>query len=253
MSKVLVERTGSVAILTLNDPDKRNILSLELCRSLSAAVKAAEQDADVKAIVVTGAAPAFCAGADLDDLDAASRGDTENVHAVYQSFMDVANCTLPTIAAVNGAAVGAGLNLALACDTRIASETALFDTRFLKIGLHPGGGHSWMLLRAVGWAQATRLLLLAQQMRTQEALSIGLVQQVVAPDALLDSAIALAQSADRLPRELIVATKASMRVSACATHADSFAHETEQQMLSLSRPPFRELVDRLRASIEAKG
>lgn len=252
MSQVSIRRIGAVAVLTLEDGRRRNILSPALCRSLSAAVAEVQADPDAKAIVVTGAAPAFCAGADLDDLKAAAAGETDNLHAVYQSFLAVADCPLPTIAAVNGAAVGAGLNLALACDLRIAAEAAVFDTRFLKIGLHPGGGHGWLLLRAVGWPEATRLLLLGQAVDAAEALRIGLVQRVAPAGALLDEAIALARGADALPRELIVATKASLRVAAASDHPASFAHETGEQLASLTRAPFQDLVARLQATIAAR-
>ena len=249
MSLIEVRRHGSTALFKLNDPERRNILSPALCRALSAAVREASTVPEVKAIVITGTAPAFCAGADLADLQAARGGETAALHAVYQSFLDVADSPLPTIAAVNGAAIGAGMNLALACDLRIASEDALFDTRFLKIGLHPGGGHSWMLLRALGWAQASRLLLLAASVGAEEAKEIGLVQQVTAPDALVDAALALTARAEALPRDLIVRTKQSMRLAATSDHRAAFAHETEQQLHSLNEPPFIELVQRLQASI----
>ena len=252
MSLIRIGRKATVAILTLDDPKRRNILSPELCRDLSTAVAAANADESVKAIVITGAAPAFCAGADLDDLQAAARGETDALHAVYQSFMDVAESALPTIAAVNGAAIGAGLNLALACDMRIAGADALFDTRFLKIGLHPGGGHGWMLLRAVGWAQATRLLLLASAVHAEEAREIGLVQRVVPADDLVETAVALADRSAALPRDLLIRTKASLRLAAQADHRATFDHEAREQMQSLHEPPFIALVQRLQATIAAR-
>ncbi len=252
MSLVQATRRGSVMLLKLDDPKRRNVLTPALCRALSTAVAQANADDRVRAIVITGAAPAFCAGADLDDLQAAARGDTDALHAVYQSFMDVADSPLPTIAAVNGAAVGAGMNLALACDMRLASEDALFETRFLKIGLHPGGGHGWMLLRAVGWAEATRLLLLAPTVRSAEAREIGLVQRVEPADRLVEAAVELAARTDALPRALIVASKASLRVAARSDHAATFAHEAGAQMASLHQPPFMELVRRLQTSIAAR-
>ena len=251
MSLVQVNRWGATALLTLNDPKRRNILSPALCRELSAAVADANADERLKVIVITGTAPTFCAGADLDDLQAAAAGKTEALHAVYRSFTDVANSSLPTIAAVNGAAVGAGMNLALACDMRVASEDASLDTRFLKIGLHPGGGHSWMLLRAVGWAEATRLLLLGQSVRAAEALAIGLVQRVVPAERLVEAALDWANGAGALPRELVVATKASLRLAAESNHATTFVHEAEAQMHSLHQPPFEELVRRLQISLAA--
>jgi enoyl-CoA hydratase len=252
MTLVQATRRGSTALITLADPKRRNILSPALCHELSAAVAKANADDRVKAIVITGAAPAFCAGADLDDLQAAAGGETDALHAVYQSFTDVANSALPTIAAVNGVAVGAGMNLALACDLRLASEDASFDTRFLKIGLHPGGGHGWMLLRAVGWAQATRLLLLGHSIRAAEAEAIGLVQRVEPTERLVEAALDWADRAKALPRELIVATKASLRLAAASDHATTFAHEADAQMHSLRQPPFIELVGRLQGSIAAR-
>lgn len=252
MSLVHVRHEGAAAILTLDDPKRRNILSVALCRGLSAAVAAANADERVKAIVITGAAPAFCAGANLDDLQAAAGGETDALHAVYQSFMDVAESDLPTIAAVNGAAIGAGLNLALACDIRLASEDALFDTRFLKIGLHPGGGHGWMLLRAVGWAEAARMLLLARQIRAEEAREIGLVQQVVPAEQLVETALGLAAGTEALPRDLLMRTKASLRLAARAEHRAMFDHEAEEQMRSLQEPPFAQLVQRLQSAIAAR-
>ena len=247
-----VEQAGSTAVLTLNDPARRNILSAELCQAISAAVAEAEANPDVKAIVVAAAGKAFCAGADLSDLRAAAKGDEVNVQLVYKSFMDVANCSLPTIAAVNGAAVGAGFNLALACDMRVASQAAVFDTRFLKIGLHPGGGHGWMLLRAVGWAEAMRLLLLGQELTAAEALRIGLVQKVSAPEAVLEEALALAAGVDALPKELLVSAKASLRLAATSTHESSFAHETQQQKQSLRQPAFEERITQLQTSLRGR-
>ncbi len=252
MSLVAVRHHQGVAVLKLADPKRRNILSPAMCVDLSAAVAAANADERVKAIVITGAAPAFCAGADLDDLQTAASGDTAALHAVYQSFMDVAESDLPTIAAVNGAAIGAGMNLALACDIRIASEGALFDTRFLKIGLHPGGGHGWLLLRAIGWAEAARMLLLARPVDAQEAAAIGLVQRVTSSEALLDAAIELAARTEMLPRELLMRTKSSLRHAAESSHSAAFERDATEQLRSLGEPPFIELVKRLKSTIAAR-
>lgn len=129
-----------VALITVNDPDRRNALTDEMSARLREAVERAEADAGVHAVVVTGAGKAFCAGADLSALGAAGGGEAESrLQRIYDGFMAVSNCRLPTIAAVNGAAVGAGLNLALAADVRIAGPAASFDARFQQLGLHPGG------------------------------------------------------------------------------------------------------------------
>ena len=252
MSLVQVRQVGRVAVIRLDDAKRRNILSGPLCAALSEAVAAANADAGTHAIVVTGAPPAFCAGADLDDLQAAAEGRTDAVRAVYKAFIDVADSPLPTIAAVNGAAIGAGFNLALACDLRVASDDAVFDTRFLNIGLHPGGGHAWLLHRAVGWAEASRLLLLGRVVRGAEACRIGLVQQLAPASDVLDEAVELARRADVVPRELLLRTKASLRHAARSTHQAAFEHETAEQFWSLGQPAFAELVERLKLKIASR-
>lgn len=248
MTLLRSEHRNGVTILTLADPARRNILSTDLCGALRVALAAAEDDETVKAIVVTGEGQAFCAGAHLGDLERAAAGDTAAVGQVYAAFMAVADSPLPTIAAVNGAAVGAGLNLALACDLRIASDAALFDTRFLKLGLHPGGGCTWMLLRAVGWAAASRMLLLGDAVRGDEALRIGLVERVVASEILVDAAVELGASLATVPRELLLRTKATLRSAAVTDHHSTFARETSEQLWSLSEPGFADSIARLKGS-----
>ena len=245
MNHVLSEVKEGVAVITLNDAPRRNVLSGALCAELSAAVEKAGDAGDVHAIVITGTAPAFCAGADLKDLRLASEGQLSPLEAVYKSFMDVAMSPLPTLAAVNGPAVGAGFNLALACDIRLAADDAVFDTRFLKLGLHPGGGHTWMLLRAVGWGHASRLLLAGQPVDAGEALRIGLVEAVVPNGELLDRAVRMLQVTTAAPRELVVRTKATMRLAARSGHEAAFAHETSEQQWSLTQPGFAAAIARL--------
>ncbi len=134
--------------------------------SSSTPCAAAAADDGVGAIVVTGEDPAFCAGGDLGELAAA---DPATLHTVYAGFLAVAECPLPTIAAVNGAAVGAGLNLALACDLRLAGPRARFDARFLSLGLHPGGGYTWMAQRVLGPQGAAALTLFGEVVDAAEA------------------------------------------------------------------------------------
>jgi enoyl-CoA hydratase len=155
---VLVHVEDRVAVITVNDPDRRNAVTAESSAALRAAVTGVEADPGVHAVIVTGAGKAFCAGANLTALGEAAE---DGLRVIYDGFLAVAQCTLPTIAAVNGPAVGAGLNLALAADVRIAGPTAMFDPRFQKLGIHPGGGATWMLQRAVGprvhgWSFAAR-------------------------------------------------------------------------------------------------
>jgi enoyl-CoA hydratase len=246
VSVVGSELRGGVVVLTLNDAPHRNVLSSALCSALSQAVAEAAADPRVRAVVITGAPPAFCAGANLDDLAAAAAGRTEPLNAVYKSFMDVAMSPLPTLAAVNGPAVGAGFNLALACDMRIASDSAIFDTRFLKLGFHPGGGHAWMLLRAVGWAHASRLLLAGRAVNADEAHRIGLVEALVPEAELINQAIEMLRVCVSAPRELVLRTKASMRLAQSSDHQAAFRHETAEQKWSLESPEFAGALARMR-------
>ena len=141
MTAIDVQVVDGVGILTLDAPHRRNAFDLDMCDEVGEALDSLEADPGVGALVVTGRGSAFCAGADLSHLGASQR---EGLLAIYEGFLRVARCPLPTIAAVNGPAVGAGMNLALAADVRLAGTSARFDTRFLQLGIHPGGGHTWM-------------------------------------------------------------------------------------------------------------
>jgi enoyl-CoA hydratase len=209
---VLFSVDDRVALITVNDPDRRNAFTDEMSALLRAAVEQAEADPDVHAVVVSGAGKAFCAGADLSALGAAGSGTpAAGLQRIYDGFMAVGNCTLPTIAAVNGAAVGAGLNLALAADVRIAGPAAMFDARFQKLGLHPGGGATWMLQRAVGPAVARAALLFGMRFDAESAVRHGLALSVA--DDPVAAALELAAGPASAPREVVLATKATMRAT----------------------------------------
>lgn len=238
--RIVVGRQGVVGVITLDHPTRRNAVSVAMAAELASAVDALEADQSINAIVVTGAGQSFCAGGDLNDLIAARDGDAARLKDIYRGFVRLLECRLPTIAAVNGPAVGAGFNLALACDVRIASTDAYFDTRFLGIGLHPGGGHTWMLTRAVGAASAARLLLFASRIDGAEAERIGLVERCVAFEDLLATAVELASRAGALPRQLLMETKQTLRAAAApdATHPQVLELEYERQVRSLRNARF---------------
>lgn len=248
MNLVETERADGYAVLRLNDPDRRNIISLQLVDAIEAALEAVEGDAAVKALIITGNGTAFCAGADLTDLEAARDGDTAGLKRIYDGFLRVAESPLPTIAAVNGPAVGAGMNLALACDLRIAGRSARFDTRFLDLALHPGGGHTWMLNRAAGWQASVAMLLLGQVLDGEEAARHGLVWRCVEDDRLLEAAKALAARAGGYPEELLRRSKLNLTASAAdSSHAGAVSREYEDQVWSLGQPEFGEFLERIRA------
>ncbi|HSZ29816.1 MAG TPA: enoyl-CoA hydratase-related protein, partial [Pseudonocardiaceae bacterium] len=177
---VFLERRGGIAVLTVSDPTRRNALSLELSDRLARAVAACDDDESVHAIVITGAPPAFCAGGDLGALAAAGESGSEaDLHRIYAGFLAVENAVVPTIAAVNGPAVGAGLNLALACDLRLAGPGALFDPRFLQLGIHPGGGMTWLARHAVGPQTTAAMALFGVPLDAQEAVRTGLAYRLI--------------------------------------------------------------------------
>ncbi len=213
MPELHIERHGRVALLTLDDPERRNALTQPLVDALTQAVADLESDEGIGALVVTGKAPAFCSGADVNALMRLSEAgeDAHDVREIYAGFLRVLECRLPTIAAVNGPAVGAGFNLALACDVRIAGSSARFDARFLRIGIHPGGGHTWLLDRAVGPQAAAAMNLFGERLDGERAAATGLAWECVADDDLLERAIQLASRAADAPRELTTRIKATLR------------------------------------------
>lgn len=250
MSLVLVSVTDGVATLTLNNPDERNTLTAPMVEEITAAMDTIEGDPAIGALVVTGAAPAFCAGANLGNLQQASGDSLGNI---YEGFLRIARSALPTIAAVNGAAVGAGMNLALGCDIRIAARRAKFDTRFLQIGIHPGGGHTWMMRRIVGPQATMAAVVFGEVLDGAEAERIGLAWKCVDDDQLLSTAQAMAARAASRPRQLLEVTKATIRdMHDVTTHPDAVARELEPQLWSTRQPWFAEMIGAVQKQITSK-
>lgn len=253
MALIRVERVGSdgrVGLVTLDAPERRNSLTLEMVREIVAALDDLDADAGVGAIVVTGTPPAFCAGADLSHLGGSHEAGLRDI---YEGFLRVGRSPLPTIAAVNGAAVGAGMNLALCCDIRIAARRARFDPRFLQLGLHPGGGHTWMLRRAVGAPAAAAMVLFGEVLDGEAAQQCGLAWSCVDDGDLLDSAVAVADRAAGAPRELAARVKQTLATMASVeTHADAVDVELEAQVWSLGQPAFRERLAAIQQQISRK-
>ena len=250
MTLVLVDKHDGVATLTLNNPSERNSLTKPMVESILAAMDDIESDPNICALVVTGTAPAFCAGANLGNLMEAT---AESLGAIYEGFLRVANSPLPTIAAVNGAAVGAGMNMALGCDVRIAGERAKFDTRFMQIGLHPGGGHTWMSRRIAGPQFTFASVVFGEVLDGREAERTGLVWKCVADDQLLPTAHELAARAGATPRELILETKRTIQaVADIGTHVDAVKRELDPQLWSAHQPWAAERLAALQAKISKK-
>lgn len=180
---VLEERSGSVVTLRLNRPQKLNALNPEMARELVQAILRASDNKDVRAVVVTGAGRAFCAGGDLDLLrDVRKRNASRELEGLLvagkELCMAISTMTKPVIAAVNGPAAGGGMNIALACDMRIASDQAKFAESFANIGLYPDFGGTYFLPRIVGLALAAELFYTAETLSAEDALRLGIVNRV---------------------------------------------------------------------------
>jgi enoyl-CoA hydratase len=251
MSLVELATADRVATITLNNPAERNTLTAPMVADIIAAMDEIESDEGVGAIVVTGAPPAFCAGANLGNLSTASGSSLGNI---YEGFLRIARSPLPTLAAVNGAAVGAGMNLALGCDVRIAARRAKFDTRFLQLGIHPGGGHTWMLRRITGPQATMAAVVFGEVMDGAEAERIGLVHRCVDDDKLLEVAQTMAARAASAPRELAITVKATIQKMAdIDNHPDAVQTELVPQLWSTQQPWFAERIAAVQQRISSKS
>jgi enoyl-CoA hydratase len=250
MSLVLLDKSDGVATITLNNPGERNTLTAPMVAEIVAAMDDIEADEKMGAVVVTGAAPAFCAGANLGNLAEATGESLKNI---YEGFLRIAYSPLPTLAAVNGAAVGAGMNLALGCDVRVAARRAKFDTRFLQIGIHPGGGHTWMLRRIAGPQAAMASVIFGEILDGAEAERIGLAWKCVDDDQLMTYAHEMAARAASRPRELLKVTKRTIQDMAhVSEHPAAVERELDPQVWSTRQPWFAEMLAALQAKITKK-
>jgi enoyl-CoA hydratase len=250
MTKVRIDALeGGVRLLTLTDPSKRNAMGDAMNRELVAAFEALCSDRGTRALVLTGQGNAFCAGADLPELFSEADRPVVDTHTYlrqyYQVFLKALHLPFPTVAAVNGPAIGAGLNLALACDVRIAGRSATFGATFARIGLHPGGGCTWFLVRALGPSRALRTLLLGDTIDVDRAVSWGLADGP--EDDCVAAATDLAARVAALDPSLARHIKRSVRL---AVETDDLGavleYETWAQAASTSSPVLQSWVERFR-------
>lgn len=253
MATFTLEKHGHLAVLTLVSHEKRNLLTPQIALEIADAVNKLTDDTEIKALAVTGLQNSFCAGADLDALLEAANGDGEELQQIYSAFTLVAHSPLLTIALVNGPALGAGMNLAMACDIRIASGDAWFESRFFTLGIHPGGGHSWLLPQLVGWQQAAAMIFSGERLSATEALKVGFIKELVPADELLTRAKALTNHLAAVPAELVRQTKTSMlALRGCVRQDDAVAFEFRQQFQSLQTDTARANISALLAKIQRK-
>lgn len=246
MSLVLTKREGPVATLTLNRTDRMNAITQPMLHELSAALLACERDPEVRVVVLTGSGRAFCAGLDLQDA-ASEEGLRKGGFALGPrlDLSDFPPCVLfgmdtPTICALNGGAAGFGMDLALACDIRIAAEKAKMAAAFTRRGILPESGGTWWLPRLVGWARAAEIVFTGQTLTAAECLELGLVNRVVADDALAAETDRLAQEIASCAPLAVQAAKRMMRAGLAQGFTDHVQQVYLQTLPLLQTEDFRE-------------
>ena len=230
-----VDPDGAVQRIALNRPDKLNALNQAMSDDLVEAFTRAAEDAEVRAVLLTGNGRGFCAGQDLSEFGDAYRDGSrpdirEHLEESYHKLIPlIVGLPKPVVCAVNGVAAGAGLSLAIACDIRIASEAARFTQAFVKIGLVPDSGGTWLLPRVVGYARALELSMTGDLLGAQEALDMGLVSRVVAADTLEKEAGELATRLAAMPTAAIGETKALLQGALGIDLDEALGREAEAQ------------------------
>ena len=217
---VIYEKSGGVVTLTLNNPDERNALTSQAqWDAVADAVDRVQADLEVRCVIVTGAGSAFCAGGNVKDMKNKTGIAAGHPYAIREGYrggiqqipLAFQRLDVPAIAAVNGAAIGAGCDLACMCDIRIASEKAKFAESFVKLGIIPGDGGAWLLQRVIGYSRAAELSFTGDTIDAAEALACGLVSRVVPGDQLLAEARKLADRIAANPGPALRMTKRLMK------------------------------------------
>lgn len=216
--EILYDVKDGVATITLNRPDARNAWTSSMVVTMQEILDRAEADAEVRVVILTGAGKSFCAGGDLRAMKERSgmfEGDTVGLRQQYMRGLQNVTRRMdffekPIIAAINGAAVGAGLDLALMCDIRIASQRAKLGSTFAAVGLIPGDGGAYLLTRAVGFSRAVELILTARLVENEEALQLNLIHEAVPADDVIARAHEVASMIKRHPAPAIKMAKAAL-------------------------------------------
>ncbi len=233
---VAVRHDDAVATVVLDRPNRLNALDLATRRSLISTLRELGADDAVRAVVLTGSGRAFCVGQDLAAEEELAHAD-ETVAATYNPLAQtIVTLPQPVVAAVNGSAVGAGMGLALACDLRVAADNASFSCAFGKVGLVPDTAVSWYLVRELGYARAFALATSGRALPAAEALSLGLLNEVVPAAALADRAAELAAQLADGPAHAFALTKRQFRAVAEVSFEASLAMEARHQGSAADHP-----------------
>jgi enoyl-CoA hydratase len=236
-----------VGRLCLADPARRNVLSKTMSDDLEHQVRYLINEG-AGAIVLAAEPPVFCAGGSLDGL----LSGAVPLDQMFGGLLAVASAPVPTIAAVGGPAIGAGLSLALSCDVILTSTSARFDSRFLDIAVHPSGAHLWGLRQRIGSQGAAAMVLFGEVLTGQEAAHLGLAWRCVADSDLEGAAMELAQRAVSRSPELVARAKRTLRSAGESDAEAAFREELEAQRWSMAQPSFKEAVRRMQRQIEEK-
>lgn len=255
---VLVERVGAVGVLTLNRPQTRNALTPELMDQLQHAVKTLDADATIKALLLTGAGSAFSAGADISFMDGLRRMPQQQIKdQVYNSFQGATRalrlCAKPVVAAVNGAAFGAGCEVAVACDFRIAGNSAVFCENWIEMGAMPPLGGLFLLPRLIGLERASDMVMRATKIDGPRAVEIGLATLSVDDAILREAAMNFAKDLASKPGAAMAAIKQGLRRSMDNHLTSEWEFYVNTQAILLAGPDFSENVDRINRLIRGKS
>ncbi len=242
---ILVEKTPTgVVTLALNRPQSLNAMTAELGDALIHQIQEVKNDPAVRAVVLTGVGKAFSAGGDLKMIEENGRRSIMDnrtyMKEFYKRYLTIRDIPVPTIAAFNGAAIGAGLCIGLACDIRIASDDAKLALNFVKLGLHPGMGATWSLPRLIGMQAASDLLFTGRTLTADEALRMGLVARVVPKDHILLEAMKMAEEIAHQAPVAVKLTKKALQQSEFCSLDQQLDFEAIQQSVTFSTEDFRE-------------
>jgi enoyl-CoA hydratase/carnithine racemase len=232
---LLLEEEGGIFTLTLNQPQNRNALSYDRAEEFQEAIGEVAGREQARVLILTGAGDAFCAGGDFHSIIAEFRRPAVELQPMlrkfYSRFLCLRDLEIPTIAAVNGPAVGAGFSLALACDMRIASSSATFHANFVRIGVHPGMGATYFLPRLVGASRALEILWKGETLSARDALALGLVGRVVEPGRLMEDALESARQIGAMPPRAVELIKRSVYMAAQSSLDEMLERESQAQAL----------------------
>lgn len=243
---IILDMRGTVGVITLNRPDSLNALNTQVAQEFLAAVAEARGN-DARAMIVTGVGRAFCAGGDLREMRKIAEREgkveaffDEPLRLLNECILLIRRSPLPFLAAVNGAASGGGCNLALACDLVVAAESARFNQAFIKIGLVPDCGGTFILPRLVGWKRATELMMTGDVISAGRALEMGMINAVVPDDELSSAALAMAEKLAHAPTASIGRIKELLELSATNDYGGQLELERKAQIQSGQTKDFRE-------------